>query len=102
MVTSSRDACPVVHKYVSHDMLLCMRTTLDLNDTLLRQAKKKAAERGEPLRDLVEAALRTYLSAKRAPKGAYRLEWHTEHGRMMPGVRLDDRDALFDLMDDLR
>lgn len=74
------------------------RIILDLDDDLLRQAKKKVAERGEPLGSFVEVALRTYLSAGVAREGAYRLEWHAEHGRMMPGVRLDDRDALYDLM----
>jgi len=56
-----------------------MRIILDLKDELLQQAKGKAAERG-----------------------SHQLDWHVEHGRMMPGVRLDDRDALFDLMDGLR
>ena len=77
-----------------------MRTRLDLNDALLREAKKKAAERGEPLRVLVEAALRTCLCTGPLRSGEYKLDWHTEHGRMMPDARLDDRDALFDLMDD--
>ena len=43
-------------------MLLCMRTTMDINDELMRHAKKKAADDGVPLRDVVEDALRRYLS----------------------------------------
>lgn len=89
-------------KYAGLGMLLCMRTTLDLNDELLRRAKKKAADRGESLRDLVEAALRTYLQHGSRRTDAYRLQWHVEQGRMMPGVRLNDRDALFDLMEGRR
>jgi hypothetical protein len=79
-------------------MLLCMRTTVDLNDRLFRQAKRRAVEQGTTLRRVIEDALRSYLAGPKAAEG-YRLSWHTERGRVLPGVRLDDRDALFDLMD---
>ena len=79
-------------------MLLCMRTTIDINDELMRHAKKRAANDGVPLRDVVEDALRRYLSDKPAATG-YKLKWTTETGELMPGVDLDDRDSLFDLMD---
>jgi hypothetical protein len=71
---------------------------MDLADELLRRAKKRAAEEGIPLRDVFEAALRRYLSG-RPNGGNYRLRWTTAQGRLQPGVKLDDRDALFDLMD---
>jgi hypothetical protein len=77
-----------------------MRTSIDINDELLRKAKTRAVEEGTTLRALVERALRTLLEGE--PHGrrrAYRLTWRTEKGRVQPGVRLDDRDALFDLMD---
>ena len=79
-------------------MLMCMRTTIEIPDELFRKAKKRAADDGASLRDVVAAALRAYLSGKPA-RGAYRLKWRTERGRLQPGVNLDDRDALFDLMD---
>ncbi len=79
-------------------MLLCMRTTIDISDELFRQAKKKAAEEGIPLRDVVDGALRGYLS-RRSRQAGYRLRWRAARGRILPGVNLDDRDALFDLMD---
>jgi hypothetical protein len=79
-------------------MLLCMRTTVDLNDRLFRDAKRRAADQGTTLRQVIEDALRSYLGTSR-PSAAYRLRWRTERGRVLPGVRLDDRDALFDLMD---
>jgi hypothetical protein len=74
---------------------------MDINDELMRRAKRKAADDGVPLRDVVEDALRRYLSEKRAANG-YKLKWSTEGGELMPGVDLDDRDALFDLMDGIR
>ncbi len=79
-------------------MLLCMRTTLDISDQLFRRAKKHAAEVGTPLRVVVEDALRAHLGGKSTGR-KYRFRWRTERGKLMPGVRLDDRDALFDLMD---
>lgn len=80
------------------DTLLSMRTTIDLNDDLLRRAKRRAAEEGVTLRQVVEAALRKHLCDTRARTG-YQLKWRTERGRVQPGVRLEDRDALFDLME---
>ncbi|MGH7874069.1 MAG: hypothetical protein ACREQO_17850 [Candidatus Binatia bacterium] len=75
-----------------------MRTTLEISDELFRLLKRKAADEGTPLRQIVESALRLYLSKKTKRKG-YQLHWNTERGRILPGVRLDDRDALFDSMD---
>jgi Arc/MetJ family transcription regulator len=74
-----------------------MRTTIDIGDELLRQAKKSAADKGVALREIVEAALRSYLG-KRGESRAYRLRWRTESGQLQPGVNLDDRDSLFDIM----
>lgn len=39
-------------------MLPCMRTTLDINDRLMAEAKSLAARRGLSLKALVEEALR--------------------------------------------
>jgi hypothetical protein len=78
-----------------------MRTTVDISDEVFRQAKKTAADRGVPLRQVVEEALRQYLGSGGHRVG-YELQWRTESGRLQPGVRLDDRDALFDLMDGRR
>jgi hypothetical protein len=74
-----------------------MRTSIDLNDRLFREAKRRAVAQGTTLRQVIEDALRAYLAGPR-PSGGYRLQWRTEHGKVLPGVRLDDRDALFDLM----
>lgn len=75
-----------------------MRTTVDLNDDLLRRAKKRAADEGVPLREVIEAALRGHLEGGGHRRRTYRLSWRTEKGKLRPGVRLDDRGALFDLM----
>lgn len=88
-----------MHIYALCDMLMCMRTTIDVGDELLRQAKARAVKQGVPLRVVVEEALRLYLRQPGRQSG-YKLQWRTTKGRMLPGVRLDDRDALFDLMED--
>ena len=87
-----------LHRYAYIDMLLCMRTTIELNDELLRAAKREAAKEQTTLRAVVERALRTYL-ARPVQSPGYSLKWRTERGRLQPGVKLDDRDALFDLME---
>jgi len=78
-----------------------MRTTIDINDVLFRAAKRKAAEQGTSLRDLIEAALRQHLGKTKAA-APYTLRWQPESGRLQPGVDLTDRDALFDIMEGRR
>gem|GEM_PF-597965 len=80
-------------------MLLRVRTTIDINDELLRAAKRRAADDRAPLKRVIESALLNYLGGKERAPMDYRLDWHTEHGRIQAGVRLDDRDALFDRME---
>jgi len=87
-----------LHIYAKNDTSLCMRTTIEISNELLRQAKKRAADEGAPLRKVIEEALRFYLG-RRSKNKRYELKWRTERGRILPGVRLDDRDALFDLME---
>jgi len=79
-----------------------MRTTVEIQDELLREAKRRAADEGTTLRRVIEQALRAHLSRRAGSGSGYRLRWRTERGRLQPGVRLDDRDLLFDLMDGRR
>ena len=80
-----------------------MRTTMDLSDEVMLRAKKRAAEDGVALREVVERALREYLEAGRLVRRTYRLRLKpAPRGRIMPGVDLDDRDSLFDIMDGLK
>lgn len=80
-------------------MLLRMRTTLDINDRLLIEAKSLAARRGLSLKALVEEALRERLhgrSEERRVKVA--LPTFSGHG-LQPGVDLSDGAALLEVMD---
>ena len=74
---------------------------MDLGDEVMRRAKKRAADDGVTLREIVERALRQYLEP-RAPR-RYRLRLKpAPRGRIMPGVDLDDRHSLWDIMDGLK
>jgi len=79
-------------------MLLCMRTTIELDDPLFRELKIEATRRGKTLRQVVNECLRRGLAPPQRPK-KYVFRWKTERGQLQPGVRLDDRDSLYDLMD---
>ncbi len=77
-----------------------MRTTLDIDDAVMRIAKKKAAEEGETLTRLIEKALRLYLNPPSRGKKQFKLRLLTKRGRQMPGVNLDDRDSLYERMEE--
>lgn len=78
-----------------------MRTTIRLPDDLLKEAKKRAAERGTTLTQLVEEALRESLArARDEGDHAEPVTLTTVDGSgLQPGVDLDDSAALLDLME---
>jgi len=72
------------------------RTTIAIDDDLLRDLKRRAAKDGVSLSALVNRLLRAGLRER----AAFRLHLTTVKGDgLRPGVDLDDKDALFDLMD---
>ena len=83
-------------------MLWCVRTTIRLDDRLLRELKKHAATRGRTLTSVIEDAVRQFLTrtvaGDRRPK-APPFRVITFKGRLRPGVDLDDSAALLDLME---
>jgi hypothetical protein len=78
-----------------------MRTTIRLDDSLMREAKIRAAEQGITLTQLIDESLRERLSARRPRKkgGPFRLRSFGEGGTRS-GVDLSDNRAVRDLMDD--
>ena len=95
-------AKPWKHIYASGDMLLCMRTTIDIADELMRSAKKRAADENATLRTVVERALRQYLAGPQ-PQRPFKLKLKPlPQGSLLPGVVLEDRDSLYELMDGRR
>jgi hypothetical protein len=80
--------------------MMRVRTTLTLDDDVLKAARRRAREQERPLKDVINEALRQGLAmgAPHRPP-AYRFRLKTVAGRLLPGVDLTDRDKLFDLMD---
>lgn len=78
-----------------------MRTTLNIADELLIEAKQMAARTGRTLTSVVEDALRLTLARARKPrKKAERFELPTfGGGGPLPGVDLDNNAALLDIME---
>jgi len=76
-----------------------MRTTLNFDERLLREAKKRAAETGETLTALIERSLRAYLQPKAGRRKKYRLALLVKKGRPVPGIHWDDRDSIYERME---
>jgi hypothetical protein len=81
-----------------------MRTTVRLDDALLRAAKKEAARRGETLTSLIERGLRLVLARpeRRSPRRRVEIPVCREGGGTLPGVDLDDSAALLDIIEGRR
>ena len=73
------------------------RTTLDIDDALLRELKQKAAAEGRTLQAVVNEHLKRAAAAPAGPK--YRLRLGGWRAELRPGVDLFDRDKLLDLLD---
>ena len=77
-----------------------MRTTIRINDQLLADAKKMAAERGTTLTAVIEDTLREALARRRQPRARKRFRLPTSgRGGLQPNVDLNDSAALLDLME---
>ena len=80
-------------------MLLCMKTTIQLDDQLLLEAKKHAAQTSRTLKAVIEDALREALARTEATR-SQRVPLKTFKGRgVKPGVDLDDTSSLLNLIE---
>ncbi len=76
-----------------------VRTTVTIDDGLLRRAKSAAASGGRSLGDIIDDALRVAL-VERAPSRGDAVLLPTDGGSgLQPGVDLEDTEALVDLLD---
>ena len=82
-----------------HTTDIHMKTTLNLDERILRAAEARAAETGDTLTHLIESALRSYLASASAVSGDFRLQLLVKSGQPVPGVTFDDRDALSERME---
>ena len=64
-----------------------MKTTIEISDPLLRDAKRLALREGTTLRTLVETGLRHELERRKAPAAGFRLRRASFKGKgLQPGV----------------
>jgi hypothetical protein len=77
-----------------------VRTTINLPDPLLVQARRRAAETGRTLTTFIADAVRESLARRRQTRDQPPVRLTTFRGSgLQPGVDLDDSAALQDLMD---
>jgi len=74
-----------MHEYGQHDMVAHMKTTIEIADSLLREAKRVAEKERTTLRALIEEGLRRALEERRQ-KPPFRLR-DASYGRR--GLRKD-------------
>jgi hypothetical protein len=79
-----------------------MKTTLDIDDRLLRKAKRVAAARGLTLKSLVEEALRGQLLPRPSLAKRYKFDLPVVADSAPPAVDVADRQALYDMMEGRR
>ncbi len=79
-----------------HDMVLHIKTTLNIDDTVMAQLKREAARQRRTMSDLVETALRMlFQSAKKRGKLPALPTFRSGGAR----VEVADRDALYQAME---
>lgn len=83
-------------------MFICMRTTLNLDDQLMRTLKQRAAETGRTMTEMIEEALREMLARPVEPAEPREFSWVTVRGKVRPGIDIADRDSLLGAMEDRR
>jgi hypothetical protein len=76
-----------------------MKTTIDLPDELLIEAKQKAAEQRRPLRELFEEGLRMALRKHDRLPRKKQVTLVTVKGGLPRGLDLSNREAMYDWFD---
>ena len=72
-------------------MVTHMKTTIDIPDALMDEARRVARKRGVTLKVLVETALRQVIEAEQHPREPFRLRKHPFRGEgLHPDLAEDD------------
>lgn len=82
-------------------MVFHMKTTLNIDDTVMRRLKETAAARGTTMSALVEAGLRRILAAEPEPQGENAgLRPLPSWDGGQPSVDIANRDELYRVMEE--
>ncbi len=71
------------------------QATITIDEDLLKQIEEKAAKESRTAEEVANELLRQSLEAKKP----YKLELQGWNAELQPGVDLEDRSKLYDLMD---
>ena len=82
-------------------MIFHMKTTLNIDDTVMDRLRREAASQGKTMSELVEAALRLLFHSAQQSKKKKLRPLPTFHGGK-PRVDIADRNALYDFMEGRR
>ena len=77
-------------------MAFHMKTTLNIDDTVMAELKREAARRGRTMSELVETALRLFFRSQRKRGALPPLPTFDSGGHL---VDISNRDALYDAME---
>ncbi len=77
-------------------MVIWMKTTLNIDDSIMALLKREAARRGCTMSELMESALRLLLTAKGGPRSMPPLPSFKSGGAR---VEIADREALYEAME---
>ena len=77
-------------------MVIWMKTTLNIDDSVMALLKQEAARRGCTMSELMESGLRLLLTAKKGPRSLPPLPSFKSGGAL---VEIADREALYDAME---
>jgi hypothetical protein len=80
-------------------MLEHMRTTLNIDSEIMSLVKRRAAESGRTITEIVEEALRKEVSGQPPRATRFILRWSGVSGKAQPGIDLADRDSLYGVME---
>ena len=78
-----------------------MKTTLNIDETVMAQLRREAVRQNRTMSELVEAALRLLLHSRKEPRKKKLPPLPRFHGGK-PLVDIADRDALYDAMEGRR
>lgn len=77
-------------------MVIHMKTTLNIDDSVMKRLKQEAARQGRTMSELVETALRALFRARRGQVDLPPLPTFKSGGHL---VDIADRDALYQAME---
>jgi len=78
-------------------MAIFMKTTVEIEEDLLRAAKRAAIDRKCTLREMIERGLRRELAAGAKPSAG--IAWVTASGELPRGLDLSSREAMWEWLE---